>query len=317
MGGKFKFLIIVALLILVGGSFILYGVELTNSYSIEKRSIRLLSMLVVGISVASSSIIFQTITANRILTPSIMGYEAVFILFQTLIVFLYGDKAFKVISQQENFFYAILFMLGFSLLLYFLLFGKNRRSMYYLLLTGMVLGTLFMTLSQFLHVLIDPNEFSIVQNFMFVSFAKMNTKLLSVAGITMLVALIYTGWNARYLDVMALGRDQAISLGVDYDKVVRRFLFVISLLVSVSTALVGPITFLGILVTNLTYELFRTRKHRYMLVISSLVACLTLILGQFLVEHVLQFSTTVSIIINFMGGVYFMYLLWITRKRIS
>ncbi|TDQ78210.1 iron chelate uptake ABC transporter family permease subunit [Sphingobacterium yanglingense] len=317
MGGKFKFLIIVALLLLVGGSFILYGVELTNSYSIEKRSIRLLSMLVVGISVASSSIIFQTITANRILTPSIMGYEAVFILFQTLIVFLYGDKAFKVISQQENFFYAILFMLGFSLLLYFLLFGKNRRSMYYLLLTGMVLGTLFMTLSQFLHVLIDPNEFSIVQNFMFVSFAKMNTKLLSVAGITMLVALIYTGWNARYLDVMALGRDQAISLGVDYDKMVRRFLFVISLLVSVSTALVGPITFLGILVTNLTYELFRTRKHRYMLVISSLVACLTLILGQFLVEHVLQFSTTVSIIINFMGGVYFMYLLWITRKRIS
>ncbi|MDR2282675.1 MAG: iron chelate uptake ABC transporter family permease subunit [Sphingobacterium sp.] len=317
MGGKFKFLIIVALLLLVGGSFILYGVELTNSYSIEKRSIRLLSMLVVGISVACSSIIFQTITANRILTPSIMGYEAVFILFQTLIVFLYGDKAFKVISQQENFFYAILFMLGFSLLLYFLLFGKNRRSMYYLLLTGMVLGTLFMTLSQFLHVLIDPNEFSIVQNFMFVSFAKMNTKLLSVAGITMLVALIYTGWNARYLDVMALGRDQAISLGVDYDKMVRRFLFVISLLVSVSTALVGPITFLGILVTNLTYELFRTRKHRYMLVISSLVACLTLILGQFLVEHILQFSTTVSIIINFMGGVYFMYLLWITRKRIS
>jgi len=317
VGGKFKFLIIVALLLLVGGSFILYGVELTNSYSIEKRSIRLLSMLVVGISVASSSIIFQPITANRILTPSIMGYEAVFILFQTLIVFLYGDKAFKVISQQENFFYAILFMLGFSLLLYFLLFGKNRRSMYYLLLTGMVLGTLFMTLSQFLHVLIDPNEFSIVQNFMFVSFAKMNTKLLSVAGITMLVALIYTGWNARYLDVMALGRDQAISLGVDYDKMVRRFLFVISLLVSVSTALVGPITFLGILVTNLTYELFRTRKHRYMLVISSLVACLTLILGQFLVEHVLQFSTTVSIIINFMGGVYFMYLLWITRKRIS
>ncbi|ERJ59106.1 MULTISPECIES: iron chelate uptake ABC transporter family permease subunit [Sphingobacterium] len=317
MGAKFKFLIIVALLLLVGGSFILYGVELTNSYSIEKRSIRLLSMLVVGISVACSSIIFQTITANRILTPSIMGYEAVFILFQTLIVFLYGDKAFKVISQQENFFYAILFMLGFSLLLYFLLFGKNRRSMYYLLLTGMVLGTLFMTLSQFLHVLIDPNEFSIVQNFMFVSFAKMNTKLLSVAGITMLVALIYTGWNARYLDVMALGRDQAISLGVDYDKMVRRFLFVISLLVSVSTALVGPITFLGILVTNLTYELFRTRKHRCMLVISSLVACLTLILGQFLVEHVLQFSTTVSIIINFMGGVYFMYLLWITRKRIS
>lgn len=317
MKSKRKFLIILILLLLIVAGFILYNIDLSNTYSIEKRSIRLLSMLVVGISVAYSSIIFQTITANRILTPSIMGYESVFILFQTLIVFFYGDKAFKVISQQENFFYAVVLMLGFSLLMYFLMFGKGKRNMYHLLLTGMVLGILFMTLSQFLHVLIDPNEFSIVQNFMFVSFAKMNTKLLTVAGITMVGAIAYTRVNTKYLDVMALGKDNAVNLGVDYDRMVKRFLLVISLLVSVSTALVGPITFLGILVTNLTYELFKTRKHSYMLIICSAISCLTLVLGQFFIEHILQFSTTVSIIINFMGGVYFMYLLWITRKRIN
>ncbi len=297
--------------------FMFYDVDFSNNYSIEKRTIRLVSMLVVGVSVAFSSIIFQTITSNRILTPSIMGYEAIFILFQTVIVFFYGDSAFKVITQQENFFYAILMMLGFSLVMYLLLFGRNKKSMYYLLLTGMVLGILFLTLSQFLHIMIDPNEFSIVQNFMFVSFAKMNTKLLSIASITMLIAIVYTSFNLKYLDVMALGKDHAVNLGVDYDKLVRRFLLIISLLVSVSTALVGPITFLGILVTNLTYELFRTRQHRYMLIICSVIACLSLVLGQFLVEHVLRFSTSVSIIINFVGGVYFIYLLWITRKRIS
>lgn len=297
--------------------FMFYDVDFSNNYSIEKRTIRLVSMLVVGVSVAFSSIIFQTITSNRILTPSIMGYEAIFILFQTVIVFFYGDSAFKVITQQENFFYAILMMLGFSLVMYLLLFGRNKKSMYYLLLTGMVLGILFLTLSQFLHIMIDPNEFSIVQNFMFVSFAKMNTKLLSIASITMLIAIVYTCFNLKYLDVMALGKDHAVNLGVDYDKLVRRFLLIISLLVSVSTALVGPITFLGILVTNLTYELFRTRQHRYMLIICSVIACLSLVLGQFLVEHVLRFSTSVSIIINFVGGVYFIYLLWITRKRIS
>jgi len=317
MKPNLKFIIIVILLLIVVGLFMLYDIDLSNSYSINKRTIRLFSMLVVGISVAYSSIIFQTITNNRILTPSIMGYEAIFILFQTLIVFIYGDKAFKVINQQENFVYAVLLMLVFSLLLYFLMFGKNRRSMYYLLLMGMVFGTLFMTMSQFLHIMIDPNQFTMVQNFMFVSFAKMNTKLLSIASITMFAALIYTSFNIRYLDVIALGKEHAINLGVDYDKMIRRFLFIITLLVSVSTALVGPITFLGILVCNLTYELFKTRKHRYMLVICSFIACICLVLGQFLVEHILGFSTTVSIIINFIGGVYFMYLLWRTRKRIS
>jgi len=246
-----------------------------------------------------------------------MGYEAIFILFQTLIVFIYGDRAFKVINQQENFIYAILLMLGFSLLMYFLMFGRNKKSMYYLLLMGMVFGTLFITISQFLQVLIDPNEFTMVQNFMFVSFAKMNTSLLAIAAITMITAITYVSFNLRYLDVMALGKDHAINLGVDYDKMIKRFLFCITLLVSVSTALVGPITFLGILVCNLTYELFKTRKHKYMLIICSLVSCLCLVLGQFLVEHIFGFSTTVSIIINFIGGVYFMYLLWLTRKRIS
>ncbi|WP_270089023.1 iron chelate uptake ABC transporter family permease subunit [Sphingobacterium sp. SYP-B4668] len=317
MRSGIKFLIIVVSLFIMVAIFMFYDIDFSNNYSIEKRTIRLGSMLVVGVSVAFSSIIFQTITSNRILTPSIMGYEAIFILFQTVIVFFYGDSAFKVITQQENFFYAILMMLGFSLVMYLLLFGRNKKSMYYLLLTGMVLGTLFLTLSQFLHIMIDPNEFSIVQNFMFVSFAKMNTKLLSIASITMLIAIVYTSLNLKYLDVMALGKDHAVNLGVDYDKLVRRFLLIISLLVSVSTALVGPITFLGILVTNLTYELFRTRQHRYMLIICSVIACLSLVLGQFLVEHVLRFSTSVSIIINFVGGVYFIYLLWITRKRIS
>lgn len=313
----FKISILVSLLFLVVGLFLFYQIDLSNNYAISKRTIRLLTMIIVGISVAYSSIIFQTITNNRILTPSIMGYEAIFILFQTLIVFIYGDRAFQVINQEENFIYAVLLMLGFSFLMYLLMFSKNKQSMYFLLLTGMVFGTLFMTMSQFMHVLIDPNEFSMVQSFMFVSFAKMNTNLLTIAAITMLLAIIYISFNLRYLDVLALGKDHAINLGVDYNKKIKSFLICITLLVSVSTALVGPITFLGILVCNLTYELFTTRKHKFMLITCSIIACLCLVLGQFLVEQVLGFTTTVSIIINFIGGVYFMYLLWLTRKKIS
>ena len=183
---RYKVIGLVTLLIVAIVLFMAYDVGSNVDYILSRRGIRLATMLVVGVSVAFSSVIFQTITNNRILTPSIMGYESIFILFQTLIVFLYGDKAFKVISQQENFFYAVLLMLGFSVFMYLLIFGRQRKNIFYLLLMGMVMGTLFNTLSQFLHVVIDPNEFSIVQNFMFVSFAKMNVKLLGIAAITLM-----------------------------------------------------------------------------------------------------------------------------------
>ncbi|SFS30424.1 iron chelate uptake ABC transporter family permease subunit [Sphingobacterium wenxiniae] len=312
-----KIIITLIILVIAVILFITYNMGNNIDYVLSRRGIRLATMIIVGISVAFSSVIFQTITNNRILTPSIMGYESIFILFQTLIVYVYGDKAFNVISQQENFFYAVLLMLFFSVFMYLLIFGRQRKNIFYLLLLGMVMGTLFNTLSQFMHVVIDPNEFSIVQNFMFVSFAKMNVKLLGIASGTLLVALVIAIRYIKYLDVIALGKDHAINLGLDYNKLIRLYMLIIALLVSVSTALVGPITFLGILVTNLTYELFKAKKHIHIVWLCSAVSCICLIVGQFFIEHVLSFSTTVSIVINFIGGVYFMYLIWRTRKKIS
>jgi iron complex transport system permease protein len=151
---------------------------------------------------------------------------------------------------------------------------------------------------------------------MFVSFSKMNTKLLGIAAVTLLIALIYLWRLMPYLDVLKLGRDQAINLGIHYNRLIKQLLLLISLMVSVSTALVGPITFLGILVSNITYELLKTHKHRTMLVFCAMLSCLCLVLGQFLIEHVLKFSTTVSIVINFIGAIYFMFLLWKARKII-
>lgn len=308
-----------ALILLLLGLIVLfmsYQVGWNNEYVLSRRAIRVGTMLVVGISVAFSSLIFQTISNNRILTPSIMGYESIFILFQTLIVFFMGDSALQTISQEKNFFFAVALMLLFSLIMYLLVFHNQQRNMFHLLLIGMVMGALFQSLSQFMHILIDPNEFSVIQNFMFVSFSKMNTRLLGIASVTLLIALIYLWRLMPYLDVLKLGRDQAINLGIHYNRLIKQLLLLISLMVSVSTALVGPITFLGILVSNITYELLKTHRHRGMLIFCAMLSCVFLVLGQFLIEHVLNFSTTVSIVINFIGAIYFMFLLWKARKII-
>lgn len=316
MSQRVRIISTIVLLVAVILLFMFYNMGRNIDYVIPRRAILLATILVVGVSVAYSSIIFQTITNNKILTPAIMGYESVFILFQTAIVFIYGDKTFQVITHQDNFIYAVLLMMGFSFMMYLLIFGKGKNNIYHLLLIGLVLGALFSTFAQFLQIVIDPNEFTVIQSFMFVSFNKINNSLLSIAAVTLVLTLVLGQRYLKYLDVIALGREHAINLGLNYNKLVKIYMLIISLLVSVSTALVGPVTFLGILVTNLTYELFVTKKHRYMVWLCSGIACIALLTGQFLVEHIFNFSTTVSIVVNFVGGLYFMYLILKSRKAI-
>jgi len=296
--------------------FMFYKTGVNLNYVLPKRFTRLVTMILVGVCIGYSSLIFQTITSNKILTPAIMGYESVFILFQTLLVLFYGDTTFQVITQTDNFIYALICMMLFSVLVYFLLFKKGKNNIYYLLLIGLVLGTLFEKVSQFIQIILDPNEFSMLETHLFVSFNNMNTDLLTISLIITITTLILGQPFLKFLDVIALGRDQAINLGLNYNQLIRVYMLIISVMVSISTALVGPIAFLGIMVTNICYELFATSKHNYMVWLCSATACVILFTGQFLVEHFFNFSTTTSIIVNFLGGVYFIYLvLKSTQKK--
>ncbi|MDV5703304.1 iron chelate uptake ABC transporter family permease subunit, partial [Acinetobacter baumannii] len=106
-----------------------------------------------------------------------------------------------------------------------------------------------------------------------------------------------------------LGRDNAVNLGVNYDSLVKKMLILVAVFISVSTALVGPITFFGLIVANLSYQLFGTYKHKILISGAGLISVIALVGGQWVVERVFTFSTTLSVIINFIGGVYFIYLL--------
>ena len=309
-----KIMILVLLTLSLSGLFLFYNLPNYWEYALERRGFKVASMIIVSCCISYSSVVFQTLTNNKILTPSIMGFEAVYMLFQTLIVFIYGDQTFEVIKNSENFFLSIGMMLAFAFLLFLLIFKRGNSNMYFLLLIGLVLGTVFSTVSSFLQLIIDPNEFLIIEQKMFASFNRMNFDLFWYALGFMLLCFVIGFRKLQNLDLISLGRENAVNLGLEYNKTIRFYLFIISVLVAVSTALVGPLTFLGILVTNLTYELFKTYKHHILIPCCCLVSCIAILGGQFLVEQVFNFNTTISIIINFIGGIYFMFLLLKVRK---
>lgn len=300
------------LLALAAGAFIFlfltYGVS-DWGFAIPRRGQKLLAIALVGFAIAYSTVIFQTLTNNRILTPTIIGFDALYLVIQTATVFLFGATALTMVGKTEQFVFNAGAMVLFAGMLYRWLFGKEGRNLYVLVLVGIVFGSLFGSLSSFMQMLISPNDFVVLQDRMFASFNNVKTELLGIASVAVLLAFAFSLRYARYLDVLSLGREQAINLGVDYQRVVNRFMVVIAILVSVSTALVGPITFFGLIVANLAHQWMQTYRHLYLVSAAVLLSLIALVGGQFLVERVFTFSTSLSVIVNFIGGAFFIYLL--------
>ncbi|MFA5576818.1 MAG: iron chelate uptake ABC transporter family permease subunit [Tissierellaceae bacterium] len=290
--------------------FLAWGLKSSNwAYFLSKRLPKLLAIILTGGSIAFSSLIFQTATNNRILTPSVLGLDSLYLVIQSMTIFTLGSTSRLIINKNINFAVTVLLMVGFSRLLFRGLLGKGRNNILSLLLMGLILGTFFQSLSSFIQMLIDPNEFLHIQDKMFASFNNINTEILVIALAIILAIGLYSRKYLRTWDVVALGRDHAINLGIDYDRIIRTSLSFVSVLVSVSTALVGPITFLGLLVVNLARELMNGYEHKSLIVASVLIALVALIGGQLLAERVFNFGTPISVIINFIGGIYFIHLL--------
>ena len=281
----------------------------TWGYTFPRRVKVVIAIGMVSAAIGASSVIFQTITANHILTPSIMGLDNLFLFLQTLVVYLFGSGQLVLMNDLPSFILTLLLMIGFSVALFLLLFRGEGQNIYFLVLVGLVLGTAFSGLSSFMQVVIDPSEFSVLEGRMFASFNKINVDLLGVASVVIVGTILWLLSEFRSLDVLTLGRAHAIPLGVDYRKVVLKALIATATLTSAATVLVGPITFLGILIVSLARLLFRTYRHAVLVPGTIAVGVAVLGFGMCATERVLHFIAPLSVIINFVGGVYFIYLL--------
>jgi len=303
---------ILSLLILISCALFL-ALEINSGsmeYALSKRIPKLIAIVVTGGCIGFSTIIFQTITDNRILTPSVMGIDSLYVAIQTVIIFVFGSSSVFSSNQKLNFLICVVFMVLGSMALYKIVFKRENANIMFVLLVGMICGTFFKSLSSFMQMVIDPNEYLVLQSKLFASFNNVNVDILLLSIIVILLIIPFVVDDIKYFDVMSLGKDQAINLGVDYDKIMRKSLIIISVLIAVSTALVGPVTFLGLLVANVTREMMKTYKHSYLIIVSVLISIFALVFGQLMIERVLHLTTPVSVIIDMIGGIYFMYLLY-------
>lgn len=307
--GALVLLVLLAVALVACTAFMTVGVTGGWAFVLQLRAVKLASLTLVGCAIAISTVLFQTVSDNRILTPSIMGFDALYILIQTTIVFVVGASGLSQMDPRLMFLGQAALMTGFAAILYRWLFTGAVRSLHLLMLSGVVLGMLFRSISSVLQRMIDPNEFVVLQDRFFASFNTVDTGLLGVA--TVIIALVsLVVWRMRTaLDVLGLGRDAAITLGVPYRRTTMTVLLLVALLVSTSTALVGPVTFFGLLVANMAYALIPSHRHALTLPAAALIAVICLVGGQTILERVFAFNTALAIIVEFLGGIVFLFML--------
>ncbi|MBJ9956148.1 iron chelate uptake ABC transporter family permease subunit [Acinetobacter courvalinii] len=293
--------------------FLFLNSGLDVEYVIPHRLLRLATIVVAGICIAVSSIVFQTLVGNRILTPSIMGYEAVYLLWQVLLLFVWGTHGLSQLGVNGNFFISIVLMLLYSWFIHTWLLPYGKKDVFLLLLLGLVLTMVIGTVTQFIQLKISPGEFSVFQGLSYASFNRAQTDTLLYASLVVVITLFLGRKALPVLDVLVLGREQAISLGIHHHRYISFYLALIAVLVAVSTSLIGPTVFMGVFIANMTYVLAKSYQHKLTLPMGCALTIAIFIAAQILVEHVFNYKTTVSILVNLVCGIYFLALAVRTR----
>ncbi|KAB1654854.1 iron chelate uptake ABC transporter family permease subunit [Pseudoclavibacter chungangensis] len=278
-------------------------------------SLRATSIVVIGVVAVCQSLAtvsFQTVTNNRIVTPSIMGFESLYVAVQTSSVYVFGVAGLTFVAGTGQFVLQIAIMVGFAMLLYGWLLSGRYANLQIMLLIGIIIGGGLGSVSTFMQRLLTPSEFDVLAARLFGNISHADAADLPVAIPLVIVAATLLVWRAKRLDVLALGRDVSMSLGIDHRRELMRVLLLVAVLMAVSTALIGPMTFLGFLVATLAYQFADTFDHRRVFLMAVLT-CFTILSGAyFVLRNVFAAQGVVSIIIELVGGTVF--LIVILRK---
>ena len=278
-------------------------------YILGLRIPTLICMLIASVSIGASTMIFQSIVHNRIVTPALLGMNAIYSFLHTAAVFVLGTGSSLYLNANLAFAVDLVTMGTVATVIYWYLFRVTGHNILYIMLIGTVLSSFFGSVQSAMIRVMDPNEYDALLTTLVADFNNVNGEIIVFAIASLVVIAVLLRKELGLLDVITLGRHQAINLGVDYNRVIRKLLFGVVLCMAVATATIGPVSFLGLIVANLSRQILKTYKHTYLIAGASLIGMLALIGGQLIAQHIFHFTVPVSTFVTIAGGVYFLYLL--------
>ena len=308
-----KLIVIALIAIIIVAAFLFIGVKFHNHkllrYAMKLRIPKVIAMIITAFAIGAATIIFQSVINNTIVTPCLLGMNALYTLIHTSVVFVLGSGSILFTNDNLSFLVDLVLMGIIATVVYSWLFKMTGHNVLYVLLVGTVLTSFFSSIQSTLTRVMDPNEYDTLLTSLVASFSNINSEIIIFSVIILALIGVIFRKELALLYVITLGKEQAINLGVDYDRCIRRLLLAVTLCIAVATAMVGPISFLGLIIANISRQLLKTYRHTQLIAGAALMGVIALIGGQFIVERVFVYSIPISVFITVAGGIYFLYLI--------
>jgi len=299
------YIVLILIFLLIGGLFFLVDNSFRYPEIFKLRLLRFLLALTAGISLASNGAALQTIFLNPLAEPYIVGISGGALVGYSVAILL-GWTSFLILSG-----FAFLGAIFTMFLIYWFSTRRGYMNLQSLLLGGVVFN--FFSFGAVLLILtfrrqgLEKIMYLLWGSFgIIVTGSELRFVLMGVA-LILICAILYYFYHLAF-DALALGEDEAYSIGVDVD-FMRKLTFVVS---SVSTgiliSIVGAIGFVGLISPHIA-RLLGLRRHLHVFSVSILAGTIILLLSDMVSRYLFPFEFPVGVITALIGVPFFFYIL--------
>jgi len=282
--------------------------EMEKAVFFQIRIPRILLVMGVGAALSVAGASYQSTFRNPLVSPDILGVSAG-ASFGAALGMVLSFESFTTI-----YFLAFVFGVIAVFLTYFISkLGKTNMIMM-MVLSGIVVGSLFNAFISILKYVADPYEkLPGIVFWLMGGFSRTGWDELKFAApfiIVGIVVLILIRW---YLNVMSMGEEEAISMGINVKLIRRVMIFFSTLMVASSVATVGQVSWVGLVVPHISRFIVGA-DHRYMVPASGLLGASFLLIMDNIARSLTGAEIPISIITALLGAPFFAYLL-ISQKN--
>ena len=150
------------------------------------RTPKLIAMMITAYAIGSAAIVFQSIINNTIVTPCLLGMDALYTMIHTILVFILGSGSALVVNANCSFLIDLVIMGVTATIIYSYLFKNKKHNVLYVLLIGTVLTSLFSSIQSTMTRIMDPNEYDTLLTTLVASFSNVNSEIM-ILSITVLL----------------------------------------------------------------------------------------------------------------------------------
>ncbi|MEK5521807.1 FecCD family ABC transporter permease [Heyndrickxia sp. FSL W8-0423] len=285
-----------------------YGTSQDGIVLFDFRLPRIIIALLIGIGLAISGVILQGITNNDLADPGILGINTGAGLFVVIFIFFTENTVIKSFSSYlmplAAFAGAII-----AMFLIYVLAWKNGITPKRLILVGIGINSAFSALLIIFQLKMTNQSFSEVITWLSGDLWGTNWGFVAAILPWIIVLGSFVLIKSRTLNVLRLGDELSVGMGIKLERERRILLFVAAALAGACVAFGGGLAFIGLIAPHLAKRIVGP-LHQIMIPVAALIGALILLIGDTIARNFFGPSEIpVGLIVSIIGAPYFVYLL--------